>query len=56
MVVWTRIVKSDAPGQFFVVGMDAAKDQRLGLTERGMLLTLLSLPPDWDFTVEGMND
>ena len=54
MVVWTRIVKSDAPGQFFVVGMDAAKDQRLGLTERGMLLTLLSLPPDWDFTVEGM--
>ena len=31
-----------------------AKDQRLNLTERGMLLTLLSLPPDWDFTVEGM--
>lgn len=49
-----RIVKSDAPGQFFVVGMDVAKDQRLGLTERGMLLTLLSLPPDWNFTVEGM--
>ncbi|HCJ76599.1 MAG TPA: hypothetical protein DHV88_09490 [Roseburia sp.] len=24
------------------------------MTERGMLLTLLSLPPDWDFTVEGM--
>lgn len=48
------IVKSDAPGQFFVVGMDVAKDQRLGLTERGMLLTLLSLPPDWDFTVEGI--
>ncbi len=48
------IVKSDAPGQFFVVGMDVAKDERLGLTERGMLLTLLSLPPDWDFTVEGM--
>ena len=54
MVVWMRIVKSDAPGQFFVVGMDVAKDQRLGLTERGMLLTLLSLPPDWNFTVEGM--
>ena len=49
-----RIVKSDAPGQFFVVGMDVAKDQRLGLTERGMLLTLLSLPSDWNFTVEGM--
>lgn len=54
MVVWMRIVKSDAPGQFFVVGMDVAKDQRLGLTERGMLLTLLSLPSDWNFTVEGM--
>ena len=49
-----KIVKSEAPGQFFFVGMDVAKDQRLGLTERGMLLTLLSLPPDWDFTVEGM--
>jgi len=49
-----KIVKSEAPGQFFVVGMDVAKDQRLSLTERGMLLTLLSLPPDWDFTVEGM--
>ena len=49
-----KIVKSEAPGQFFVVGMDVAKDQRLNLTERGMLLTLLSLPPDWDFTVEGM--
>ena len=32
-----------------------AKDQKLSLTERGMLLTLLSLPPDWDFTVEGMS-
>lgn len=49
-----KIVKSEALGQFFVVGMDVAKDQRLSLTERGMLLTLLSLPPDWDFTVEGM--
>ncbi len=49
-----KIVKSEAPGQFFVSGMDVAKDQRLSLTERGMLLTLLSLPPDWDFTVEGM--
>jgi len=49
-----KIVKSEAPGQFFIVGMDVAKDQRLSLTERGMLLTLLSLPPDWDFTVEGM--
>lgn len=54
MVAWMKIVKSEAPGQFFVVGMDVTKDQRLNLTERGMLLTLLSLPPDWDFTVEGM--
>ena len=54
MVAWMKIVKSEASGQFCVVGMDVAKDQRLNLTERGMLLTLLSLPPDWDFTVEGM--
>lgn len=49
-----KIVKSEAPGQFFVVGIDVAKDHRLSLTKRGMFLTLLSLPPDWDFTVEGM--
>ena len=49
-----KIAKSEASGQFFVVGMDVAKDRRLSLTERGMLLTLLSLPPDWDFTVEGI--
>ncbi len=54
MVAWMKIVKSEASGQFFVVGMDVSKDRRLSLTERGMLLTLLSLPPDWDFTVEGM--
>lgn len=33
MVAWMKIVKSEAPGQFFVVGMDVAKDQRLNLTE-----------------------
>ena len=48
------IIKTDVTGQYFVVGMDVARDQRLGLTERGMLLTLLSLPPDWDFSIEGM--
>lgn len=48
------LIKSDVTGQYFIVGMDVAKDQRLGLTERGMMLTLLSLPPDWDFTIEGM--
>ena len=46
------IIKTDVTGQYFVVGMDVARDQRLGLTERGMLLTLLSLPPDWDFSIE----
>lgn len=48
------IIKTDVTGQYFVVGMDVARDRRLGLTERGMLLTLLSLPPDWDFSIEGM--
>ena len=48
------IIKTDVTGQYFVVGMDVARDRRLGLTERGMLLTLFSLPPDWDFSIEGM--
>ncbi len=48
------VIKTDVTGQYFVVGMDIARDRRLGLTERGMLLTLLSLPPDWDFSIEGM--
>lgn len=48
------ITKANVTGQYFVVGMDIARDQRLGLSERGMMLTLLSLPPEWRFTVEGM--
>ena len=48
------ITKADVTGQYFVVGMDIARDGRLSLSERGMMLTLLSLPPEWRFTVEGM--
>lgn len=43
------ITKADVTGQYFVVGMDIARDRRLSLSERGMMLTLLSLPPEWRF-------
>ena len=29
-------------------------DQELGLRERGMMATLLSLPPEWEFSAKGM--
>ena len=48
------IVKSDLKGQYFIVGMDIARDQNMNLAERGMMLTLLSLPPEWRYSNEGM--
>ena len=48
------IVKSDPKGQYFTVGMDIAIDQNMNLAERGMMLTLLSLPPEWRYSNEGM--
>lgn len=38
-----------------IAGRDIVEDRRLRLIDRGLLLTLLSLPETWDFSVSGMS-
>ena len=39
---------------FTVIHNDFIRDERLGLDELGMLLKLMSLPEDWDFSIAGL--
>ena len=39
---------------FTVIHNEFVKDERLGIEEKGMLLLLMSLPSDWDFSIEGL--
>ena len=40
---------------FTIVTQTITKDRRLGIKERGMLLTLLALPDGWEFSVIGLS-
>ena len=48
------IHKKRPTGNFTQISNDMFSDIRLNLTDRGLLATLLSLPPNWDYSVEGM--
>lgn len=39
---------------FVVVNKAVAMDKELGLRDRGMLLTLMSFPPEWNFSIRGL--
>lgn len=39
---------------FTIVNNSIVRDKRLGIKERGLLLTLLSLPDNWNFSVAGI--
>ena len=39
---------------YFSLPRNAAQDDRLALSTRGLLALMLSLPPDWDYTVTGL--
>lgn len=39
---------------FTVVSNRILRDQELSLTDRGLLITLLSFPDDWEFSVRGL--
>ena len=41
-------------GNFTIVNNNIIKNKNLGLKEKGMLITLLSLPDGWRFSVEGL--
>ena len=40
--------------QFTIVAQSILRDSNLSLKERGLLVTLLSLPEGWEFTIQGM--
>lgn len=48
------VLKNKTQGQYTMVSQRIMKDKNLSLTERGMLLTLLSLPDNWQLTISGL--
>ena len=48
------VLKNKTQGNYTIVSQIVTKDRSLSLTERGMLLTLLSLPDNWNLTLKGL--
>lgn len=48
------VLKNKTQGNYVNVYKGIAMDQSLSLRDRGMMLTLLSLPDKWDFTTAGL--
>ncbi len=49
------VLKNTTQGNYTVVSQNIMRDKNLTLSERGMLLTLLSLPDNWHLTIRGLN-
>lgn len=49
------VLKNKTQGKFTMVSKVITTDQELSLEERGMLLTLLSLPDNWEFSIKGLS-
>lgn len=48
------VLKNKTQGNYTIVSQNIMRDRNLSLTERGMLLTLLSLPDNWNLTIKGL--
>lgn len=48
------VLKNKTQGRFVTVNRNIVEDKDLRLVDRGLLLTLLSLPDNWDFSIKGM--
>ena len=48
------VLKNKTQGNYTLVSQNIMRDKNLSLTERGMLLTLLSLPDSWQLTIKGL--
>ena len=48
------VLKNKTQGNYTIVSQNIMRDKNLSLTERGMLLTLLSLPDNWHLTIMGL--
>ena len=49
------VFKNKTQGNFVQVYKGILKDVTLTLKERGLLVTLLSLPDEWDFSINGLS-
>lgn len=49
------VFKNKTQGYYVNVCKDILKNQMLNLRDRGMLVTLLSLPDNWDFSIAGLS-
>lgn len=52
--VTMAVLKNKTQGNYTIVSQNIMHDKDLSLTERGMLLTLLSLPDNWHLTIMGL--
>lgn len=48
------ILRNRTQESFTIVNQTITKDKELGITERGLLITILSLPDNWEFTIAGL--
>ena len=48
------VLKNKTQGRYVNMNRSALENRALGLKERGLLVTLLSLPDTWDFTISGI--
>ena len=46
------IMKNDTQGNYVIVSQAILHDAELGMFDRGLLSTLISLPNNWDFTMD----
>lgn len=48
------VLKNKTQGNFTIVSQNIMRDQNLSIAERGMLITLLSLPDEWHLTIKDL--
>ena len=49
------ILKNKTQGNYTIVSNGILKNQSLSLKDRGLIITLLSLPDNWTFTINGLS-
>lgn len=50
------VLKNKTQGNYTIVSQNIMRDRNLSLAERGMLITLLSLPDNWHLTLKGLSE
>ena len=46
--------KNKAQGNYVIVSQEIMRDKKLGITERGLLVTLLSFGDNWELSISGL--